>query len=215
MELVDTWLEEAQEVATITARRVHKKYHTYFDVADVVQELWIWVLKHEDKVKDWLDPDKDREDYVIGIKKLGKTLTRQADKYCRKLKAQKLGYELRDEQFYSPITLAELLPFAWKEVAETRDTTKPRVSGSGNPAEGGNYIVQLFDVRRALSKLNEYDRDVLELKFAQQLTYRELADELEISESTAHRKVDNAVRHLNNLLGGANPYGKGDTSANV
>ena len=41
MELVDNWLDDAQEIATITARKVHKRYHTYFDVADVVQELWV------------------------------------------------------------------------------------------------------------------------------------------------------------------------------
>lgn len=213
--MVDNWLDDAQEIATITARKVHKRYHTYFDVADVVQELWVWIVKHEDKVIEWISADPSTDEYKMGVKKLGKTLTRHADKYCRKIKAQKLGYELRDEQFYSPVTVAELLPFAWKEVAETRDTTKPKVSGTGNPAEGGNYIVQLFDIRRALSKLNEMDRDVLEMKYAQQLTFRELADELGVSESTAHRKVDNATRHLINLLGGANPYGKGDTSANV
>lgn len=211
MELVA--VEVAQEVAVITAKKVHKKYHTYFDVADVTQELMLWVLSHGNKIQEWLEHDTESEEYKVGIKKLGKTLTRQADKYCRKVKAQKVGYELRDEQFYSPTTIADLLPFAWKEVAETRDSTKPRVSGSGNPAEGGNYIVQMFDIRRALSKLNEYDRDVLELKFAQNLTYRELAEELEVSESTAHRKVDNAIRHVNNFLGGSNPYGKGDSVA--
>lgn len=215
MELVNSWLDEAQEIATISARKVHRRYHTYFDVSDVVQELFVWVLKHEDKVKEWLDVEVGTSEHKAGVNKLGKTMTRLADKYCRKLKAQKLGYELRDEQFYSAVTLAELLPFAWKEVIDTRDNTKPKVSGSGNPAEGGNYIVQLFDVRRALAKLNEYDRDVLELKFVQQLTYRELAEELEVSESTAHRKVDTAIRHLTNFLGGSNPYGRGDTSANV
>lgn len=213
MELVT--LELAQEVAVVTARKVHKKYVTYFDVADVTQELMLWVVTHNNKIEEWLGHEVDSEEFKVGVKKLGKTLTRQADKYCRKIKAQKVGYELRDEQFYSPTNIAEMLPFAWKDVVETRDATKPRVSGSTNPAEGGDYMVKMFDIRRALLKLNEYDRDVLELKFAQNLTYRELAEELEVSESTAHRKVDNAIRHVNNFLGGSNPYGKGETNANV
>jgi hypothetical protein len=77
---------------------------------------YCWVLKHEDKVKEWLDVEVGTPEHKAGVNQLGKTMSRVADKYCRKLKAQKLGYELRDEQFYSPITLSELLPFVWTDV---------------------------------------------------------------------------------------------------
>jgi DNA-directed RNA polymerase specialized sigma24 family protein len=142
----------------------------------------------------------------MGVKKLGKTLTRHADKYCRRLKAQKLGYELRDEQFYSEVTLSELLPFVWSDVVNTVDNSKPKVSGGGNPAEGGNYVIQLFDIRRALARLNEMDRDVLELRYADNLSFKELSIQLAVSETTAHRKVDGALRRLTNELGGTNPW---------
>ena len=202
------WLEEAQEIATHSARSVHKKYHTYFDVADVKQELLLWCYKRQGKIQEWLDFEVGTEEYQEGVKQLARTLNRLAERYCRKAKAQKLGYELRDEQFYSPESLSVLLPFAYSDVTETRDMTKPRVSGGGgNPAEGGNYVVQLFDVRIALDKLDRYDYDVLQLKFDDQLSYKEIADAMGVSDTTAHRKVENALRRLTNLLGGANPYG--------
>jgi len=204
------WLEEATNVATQVARVVHRKYSVYFDVSDLRQELLVWVWRREDKVKQWLDHNQEPEDYKGGVRQLGKTLTRQADKYCRRLKAQKLGYELRDEQYYDPITLSELLPFVWGDVVETTKLDGEKVSGAGNPAEGGNYVIQLFDVRNALSKIDEMDRDVLELKYEQNLTFAEIAEVLAVSDTTAHRKVEGAMRRLVNQLGGTNPFGKGE-----
>jgi len=205
-----SWLEEAGDIASQVSRIVHRKYHTYFDVADVRQELMLWIVRRENKVKQWLDHTVNEEQYKGGVKQLGKTLTRHADKYCRRIKAQKLGYELRDEQFYSAITLTELLPFVWSDIVETRDASKPRVSGGGAPAEGGNYVIQLFDIRRAMLGLSEMDRDVLRRKFFDQLSYKELAEALGVSDTTAHRKVDSAVKRLTNSLGGANPWEKGE-----
>jgi RNA polymerase sigma factor (sigma-70 family) len=166
----------------------------------------VWVLKRQDKIKEWLDHPLESDEYKMGVRKLGKTLTRNADKYCRRLKAQKLGYEVRDEQYYSPISLSELLPFVWSDVVETRDASKPKVSGGGNPAEGGNYVIQLFDIRRALKKLDPQDKLVLQMKFFEQLNYQEIAETFGVSDSTAHRKVDGALRRLNNHLGGQTPF---------
>lgn len=207
MEVVENkWLEESREIAVAVARKVHRRYHTYFDVADVTQEMMIWVLRRQDKIKEWLDHPVESDEYKMGVRKLGKTLTRNADKYCRRLKAQKLGYEVRDEQYYSPISLSELLPFVWNDVVDTRDSTKPKVSGGGNPAEGGNYVIQLFDVRAALRKLDPQDKLVLQMKFFEQLNFKEIAETLGVSDSTAHRKVDGALRRLNNNLGGQSPF---------
>jgi len=201
-----TTLEDSIEIARTVARKVHRRYHTYFDVSDVSQELTVWILKRQDKIVEWLEHPLDSDEYKMGVKKLGKTLTRHADKYCRRVKAQKLGYELRDEQFYDEVTLSELLPFVWSDIVNTTDASKPKVSGGGNPAEGGNYVIQLFDIRRGLSKLSEMDRDVLELRYADQLSFSALAEQLTCSETTAHRKVDGALRRLTNELGGPNPW---------
>ena len=205
--MVNNWLEDAKDVAANVARSVHKKYHTYFDVDDLRQELLVWVLKREAKVQEWLVQENE-EDYKVGIRMLARALQRQADKYCRNKKAQALGYQLEDEAYYSPIVLSELLPFVWADVVDTRDGSQPRVSGGGNPAEGGTYIIQLFDVRRALSKLDPNDKLVLQMKFYEQMTFADIANTLEISDTTAHRKVDGALRRLNKYLGGQSPFQK-------
>jgi hypothetical protein len=200
--------EDVSSIANQVARVVHRKYHTYFDVADVRQELYIWCMRRDDKITEWLEHDMTSEEYKSGVRHLGKTLSRHADRYCRKMKAQKLGYELRDEHFYSPITISELLPHVWSDIVSTVNSDATKVSGGGNPAEGGNYVIQLFDVRSAMGKLDRYDRDILEFKFRDSMNFKELAEVLQVSDSTAHRKVDNALRRLTNFLGGSSPYGR-------
>ena len=202
----DNWLSEATDIANQVARVVHRKYHTYFDVSDVSQECLVWVVRREDKVKQWLDHSEGEEVYKGGVRQLGKTLSRHADRYCRKRKAQALGYQVDDEAYYSPITISELLPFVWEDVVSTTDTTKPKVGGGGNPAEGGNYVIQLFDIRKALNKLDPSDKLILQMKFYEQLNFQEIAETLEVSDSTAHRKVDGALRRLNTHLGGQSPF---------
>jgi len=199
--------QEVVDIASQVARIVHRKYHPYFDVADVRQELLVWCVRRQDKISQWLNPDQKPEEYKSGIKHLGKTLTRQADKYCRRAKAQKLGYEIRDEHYYSIPTLEDMLPLIWSPVIETRAANDGEVvTGGGNPAEGGNYIIQLFDVRRALNKLDPSDKLMLQMKFFEQLTFSEIAGALGVSDTTAHRKVDGALRRLNNHLGGQSPF---------
>jgi RNA polymerase sigma factor (sigma-70 family) len=201
--------EELHEIAVVVARKVHRRYHTYFDMQDVVQELSVWILRRQDKIAEWLDHEVGTDEYKMGVKKLGKTLTRHADKYCRRIKAQKLGYEIRDEQYYDSATIEDLLPYALNEdVQTTSPGESEKVSNLGNPAEGGNYVIQLFDIRRALMHASEEDRKVLRLRFFDQLSYKDIADLLAVSDTTANRKVDGAVRRISEALGGPNPFGK-------
>lgn len=200
------WLDEAQEIAHTVARQVHKKYHTYFDIADVRQECIVWVLRRQEKVKEWLDHDKGSEDYKTGINLLAKTLQRHADKYCRRAKAQAVGYEIRDEIFYSAEVLEQILPFIWGEVVPTHNPTGERVSGGGAPAEGGNYIISVFDVRKAVDKLEPDDQIVLQAKYFESQTYDDVAVALGISKSSAERKVKGAMRRLIKELGGPDPW---------
>jgi RNA polymerase sigma factor (sigma-70 family) len=207
------WFDDAHQIAHTVARKVHRRYHTYFDVADVSQELVVWTLKRQDKIVEWLNHPLGSEEYKMGVRKLGKTLTRHADKYCRRIKAQKLGYELRDEQFYDSVTVEDLLPYALNDIVEAHrpNLDNEKISNPGNPAEGGNYIIQLFDIRRALAKLNKDDNDVIRERFVNQLSFKELADFMGVSETTAHRKVDGAIRRLTNELGGPNPWERKET----
>ena len=202
------YFDESRTIAYQSARIVHRRYKNYFDLSDVVQELMVWILSHEDKINEWLDHPPTTQEYKDGAKKLSKSLSRYADRICRKMKAQKLGYETRDEHFYTGPMLEDLLPMAYRDVIESHDASKPKISGGGNPAEGGNYVAQLVDVRRAVDKLDPMDQLVLRMKFYEQLPLREIAEFMGISVSTCHRRCSGALYRLSVKLGGSNPYGR-------
>ena len=192
----------AQDIAAHVARSVHRKYHTYFDVADVRQELIVWMLSHENKVAEYM------ADEELGIKKLSKTLRRQADKYCRRKKAQIVGYSLEDEAYYPGSIIATLLPYVWKDVEAMHIGDGEKISNSGNPAEGGNFVIQIFDIRKALDELDPQDRLILQMKYFEGQTFAEIGEILEISDTTAHRKHEGALRRLSNYLGGMSPFSR-------
>lgn len=83
----DQLLAHANDVIATVAYRVHKRYRTYVDVSDVRQECLEWCLKRPDKIEQWLMPGQEKENLERGIRALAKTLSRHADRFCRKTKA--------------------------------------------------------------------------------------------------------------------------------
>ena len=87
----EKWIEDLVTIATTVAYTITRNYKGYADVDDVKQELLEWSLKRRDKIEEWLSPDLPKADYKLGVKRLGRTFNRLADKYCRREKAKKLG----------------------------------------------------------------------------------------------------------------------------
>ena len=177
------------------------------DVDDVKQELLEWSLKRRDKIEEWLSPDLPKADYKLGVKRLGRTFNRLADKYCRREKAKKLGYSVYDEAFYSSGMIEELLPYAFSAETLTKDPNSEYVSsGGGDPATAGSFIVSIYDIKSALSTLSAEQQAMIELKFADGLTLIQIAEMYNVSESTISRKINTGIRSMNKKLGGDNPW---------
>lgn len=203
------WLIEASEIATTVARQVHRKYQVYFDQADVQQELVVWCLNHERKVKEWLNPDQETPERKIGIKQLAKSLNREADKYCRDRKARSSGYETRDEAFYTMGMLEELITHM-DELTDMSQSVSGNVrvsSGGSDPSTGNNYLVSIIDVRKAMEDLDPIDHMMLTMKFQENMTLAQIADVVDLSDSTISRRIHSALRRMVKVLGGDNPWG--------
>lgn len=205
----DEWLVEANQIAATVARQVHRKYHVYFDQADVQQELVVWCLNHERKIREWLNPEQDPVDRKIGIKQLAKSMNREADKYCRDRKAKSCGYETRDEVFYTTGMLEELIANLEElELMTQQQTGNVRVSNGGSdPATSGGYAVSLIDVRAAMESLDPSDQIMLLMKYQEGKTLQNIADVFELSDSTISRHIHQALRKMSKYLGGDNPWG--------
>jgi len=199
-------LEEVTEIAASVAKQIHPRYAVYFEAQDLKQELLLWSLKHEHKITEWLNPDQEAWDRKAGIRQLAKSFQREADKICRSAKAKKTGYEIHDEYFYSRGVLEELLTNL-DEIEAQQTGMQVRVSGGGSdPAAGNNVAASVADVRKALDQLDPMDRLMVEMKYQEQLTYKQISETVDLSDSTVHRRVSGALNRMVKFLGGDNPY---------
>jgi DNA-directed RNA polymerase specialized sigma24 family protein len=140
-------------------------------------------------------------------------MLRYAERYCRKEKAARSGYQTGDEAFYQSATLAQLLPFViasiidgtvLEQAQEMIRDGQPK--GSSSPAEGGNLLATLIDIKGAYQKLELRDQSVLVLRYHESLTLAQIGGVLQCHATTAERRCNSALRALNDLLGGQSPW---------
>lgn len=207
----DKWLIEANEIAATVSRQVHRKYAVYFDAADVQQELVSWCLNKEHKVREWLNPDQEAADRKIGIKYLAKAMNREAEKYCRARKAKSVGYETRDEAFYTKSMIEELMAHLDElENLGQSNSANVRVSNGGSdPATGNNYLVSVLDIGNALGQLDPMDQLMLGMKYREGMTLAQISTVLELSDSTISRRINQALKRMSVFLGGESPWSGG------
>jgi len=194
------------------AKAVHNKYNKWVDKDDIKQECFIWAMGRTQWVKDQLN-EPDTEQRKHNEQKLAWQMTRAAERYCRKEKAIRSGYQPGDEVFYQTATLAKLLPFV---IASVLDGTvlepaqemimdgQPR--GSSSPAEGGALLSTLMDIKKKFIELNAEDKQVLTFRYHEQMTLAQIGAVLQCHATTADRRCDHALRALLDLLGGRSPY---------
>ena len=140
-------------------------------------------------------------------------MKRAVERYARKEKANKSGYQINDEVYYQTFTLGQLLPFViasvidgtvLEQVQEMINDGQPR--GSSSPAEGGNLLISLIDIKKCFLKLDQQDQAVLRMRHYENATLQQIAQYLECAVSTADRRCTNSLRRLQEELGGETPW---------
>jgi len=200
------------DIVPSVASTVHKSYKKFVERDDVKQECLHWALTRADYINEQLG-EENVEQRRHNEQKIAWQMKRAAERYCRKEKATKSGYQLGDEAYYQSATLGQLLPFV---IASVLDGTvleqaqemirDGQPKGSSSPAEGGNLLAMLIDIKSAYEDLNEKDQKILALRYHENLTLAQIGAALECHFTTADRRVNHAMRELNNKLGGASPY---------
>jgi DNA-directed RNA polymerase specialized sigma24 family protein len=178
----------------------------------VVQECYSWYLTRVTHL-DGLLSEENALQRTINEKRIAWQMKRHAERYARKEKAVRSGYKPGDEAFYDTFVIAQLLPHV---IASVIDNTvleqaqnlindgQPKKQSA--PAEGGNLLATLIDIKKAYLKLDVVDKDILIKRYHENNTLQELAVYLECATSTADRRCQNALRKLQNVLGGESPY---------
>jgi DNA-directed RNA polymerase specialized sigma24 family protein len=191
---------------------VYNKYKKWVDKGDVTQECFMWVLGRTQWVNDQLN-EPDPEQRKHNEQKLAWQMTRAAERFCRKEKAIRSGYQPGDEVFYQIATLAKLLPFVIASILDGK-VLEPaqemildgQPKGSSSPAEGGALLSTLMDIKKQFEELGAEDKQILIFRYHEQMTLAQIGVVLQCHATTADRRCDHALRALLDLLGGRSPY---------
>lgn len=200
------------EITPSVANVIMRRFRGWVDREDVIQEIYAWCLIKADQFNELLsEPDSQKR--VANEKRIAYQMRRVAERYARKEKATKSGYHTSDETFYETTTIAQLLPFVIQSVLNgtvlqqvqdmINDGTPKKPSA---PAESGNLVAILIDIKKAYEKMEAEDRKILEMRYHDMFTLSQIAQYLECAVSTADRRCAMAMRKLQEKLGGDSPW---------
>jgi len=191
---------------------VYRRYRKYVDRADLTQEAYAWLMTRVSYFNELLDEEDDTQ-RLINQKRIAYQMRRGVERYARKEKASKSGYQTNDESFYDVITIAQLLPYVIASVVN--DTAIEQAQNLVNdgtprkpaaPAEGGNLLATLIDIKKSYELLEEDEQNILRLRYHENYTLQQLSEATECAISTADRRCGNALRKILNFMGGESPY---------
>lgn len=132
---------------------VYRRYKAYTDAEDIRQEMWLWVKAQS---------QRKLEQLPVSI--LRRRLRDVGEKYARREKAHKTGYDPDDEVFYSLTMIRNLLPWIVDPElpvlrgVDDRQTSTARRAAAGPGMELETVVV---DLRRAFSRLEPVEREYL------------------------------------------------------
>lgn len=200
------------DLVPAVANSIARKFKGWIEKADLKQELYLWALGRQSQYLDQLN-EENKEKREYSVSRIAYQMRRIAEKYARREKARKAGYHPSDEAFYDTATIAQLMPHILASVIEGTvleqaqeliNDGQPRKQST--PAEGGNLLAILIDVKRSYLKLEEDDKVLLRMRYYDNNTLQEIAQFLEVAVSTADRRCTSALRRLQDLLGGDTPW---------
>ena len=200
------------DIVPSVVRQVARRFKGYVEESDIRQECYVFASAKYNQHKDLLD-EPDTEKRKANERRIGWQIKRVAERYARKEKAAKSGYQIGDEAYYETTTIAQLLPFVISSIL----TGKPLEQGQqlvddgqpkkpSAPAESGNFLAILIDIKRGYLLLDLEDKEILEKRYLQEHTLEQMAQYLECAVSTADRRVEKSLLRLQDRLGGENPF---------
>ncbi|WP_061290686.1 hypothetical protein [Herbidospora cretacea] len=224
---IDDLYPFAQQVAFGLARR-----YVSCPIDDIIQEIVLYFLATPKVLLEWEDfwaGDFEDEGEAQHMGNRMRLIARRAgERYCRAELAAQVGYKPEDEAFYSVGLLRVLVEWYYKEgLTQPTRTQGEKVSSSGDPAAGGNWLVSLLDVQRGLERTQRKYRNRLKFRFADMGAYsdaelaamvanlatakgkRERIERiLGTTEKGIGSRVSYALVKLQKALGGSSPYRK-------
>ena len=212
MNKYDLLPESIHDIISSVATVVTRRFKSYVERDDIIQECYAWALPRASYIHEQF-LEENKEKLIQNEKRIGWQMKRAAERYARKEKATKSGYQINDEAYYETYTISQLLQFVLKAI----ETGQPFEQGqqmvddgmpkrTSAPAESGNLIVMLIDIKKAYLLLGEEEKNLLRQRYLYEFTLKQMSEPYKVSISTIDRWCENALRKLQDNLGGVSPF---------
>lgn len=205
--LIEPW----EYVVVAVASEYHKKFKM-IELDDIKQSLYEWFPLHKNKFIEWSEMGgKDAKNLIY------RSLRNHALDYCQYWKAKSIGYDVSDLYYYEPELVEALLPAVLRnEFGVTHKLNLGRPGRPSAPSEGGNLQVMMIEIDSAYWKMNELDRKLIFLRYAESMEYADIAQEMNLPSADATRmRTTRVIRKLIRLIGGLKPFLDKDTPENI
>lgn len=181
----------------------YSKKYTMVAREDIKQSLYEWFVSHPRKLTEWEGFSKKSAQNL-----LYRSLRNQALDYCQYWKAKSIGYETSDLFYYEPDVVEAMLPAVLRgDITEATVLNLGMPGKPSAPAEGGNMMAMMAEIKAAYLKLNTEDKHILYHKYANSLSYAAIAEELTLpSDDAARMRHNRAIKKLITRLGGFRAY---------
>lgn len=202
-----TWTQADVDVLMSVAKQLRSRYAPWVEHADIVQELYVWLVQYGHKAVAW----REEYDAKTADRLLARSLRNHGEKYCRNEKAVRSGYSPDDEFFYSISMIADILQLYFDPDYMEPGSIQLGRTSSGKPAsEGGNLMTMVADVGSAYQQMPAWDQAVLEEVYGGDRPVREalnfLALQWGISYGAADKRIRRILGRLRKNLGGPRPF---------
>ena len=135
------------------------------------------------------------------VRELSRSFNAMAGRLGLMIEGQRQFANSVSHQLRTPLTALRL---RLEQAQEMIRDGQPK--GSSSPAEGGNLLATLIDIKKAYLQLDVEDQTLLRLRHFDNYTLQQIAGQLECAVSTADRRCNSSLRKLNELLGGQSPW---------
>lgn len=181
------------------ARRIGKRVASKWSAAeqdDVVSELFLWLVEHQDVVRRYRDDP-------YGEQKLFIALRRKASKFAyREQVVRAQGRLSEDDSPYTTEQIERALPYIFEDIPQTVAYENPDTGASTYRGEPNRAVDLILDLRAAVDDLPEQVRETICLRFRDGLTNKQIGELVGISQEAARKRVHASVRRVKEYLAG-------------
>lgn len=205
VDITDQVMEDAGVVIASCAHALARDFHGYVTAQDMSQEMWVWVLKHDRKVNEWLDRE-DRGEKNRGAKALSKSLLRMGQAFCRREKAKACGYLPQDEYFYSRSLVAALVEAMVNDGKMQVNLVDDTPRKTKLDSEGNDILALLADISEAMEILDGNQKDLVVRICGYGDSAATVAEEEGVTRQAVENRLNRALDRMIKELGGEYPY---------